>query len=101
MSGTIITTNPSSSNPMNFETDSISAYLIILRLMPEIMMSHYSVKIETLAQDISDEVRNEILGFLHNYDFPYVKTVSDKTRLRSVFIDYFTNRQTVGWLKHE
>jgi hypothetical protein len=84
-----------------FGADSIGAYLLILRLMPEIMMSHYSVKVETLAQDISDEVRNEILEFLRNYDFPYVRTVSDKTRLRSAFIDCFTNRRTVDWLKHE
>jgi hypothetical protein len=65
------------------------------------IMSHYSAKIETLARDIPDEVRSEILAFLQSYNFPYVRTVSDKARLRSAFIDYFTNRRTLDWLKQE
>ena len=64
-------------------------------------MSRYSVKVDTLAQDIPDEAQKEILGFLQAYDFPYVSTVPDKVRLRSIFIDYFTNRWTLDWLKHE
>lgn len=58
----------------------------------------YTVRIELLSQDVPDIVKDSILGFLKNYDFPYVSTVQDKAVLRNVFIDHFTNRKSLDSL---
>lgn len=59
----------------------------------------YKVRVDNIAQDISDEVRDEILTFLTSYDFPYVTTVANKTALKQVFIEHFQNRTSLDWLK--
>ena len=59
----------------------------------------YNVRADRIAQDISDEVQKSILDFLKTYDFPYVRSIMDKSALREVFIEYFRNRHDLGWLK--
>jgi len=58
----------------------------------------YTVRIDTIAQDINDEVRNAILEFLPNFDFPYTTTVTNKEALRKVFIEQFQRRHSLDWL---
>ena len=58
----------------------------------------YNVRIEFIAQDVPDAVKNSILQFLKTYDFPYVSTVQDKSGLRNVFVDHFTNRKSLDSL---
>lgn len=50
----------------------------------------YPVRIESLAQDVPDIIKESILSFLKTYDFPYVSSVQDKSGLRDLFIDHLT-----------
>jgi|GEM_PF-6115473 len=59
----------------------------------------YNVRVDAIAQDITDEVKEAILDFLQTYDFPYVTTISDKFALRQVFIEHFRDRHSLQWLK--
>ena len=61
----------------------------------------YNVRVESISQDISDEVRDAILEFLQIYDFPYVTTVRNKAALNQVFIEHFQKRTTLDWLKKQ
>jgi len=58
----------------------------------------YTVRIETLAQDVPDLIKNSILEFLKTYDFPYVSSVQDKSRLRDLFVNHFANRTSLDSL---
>lgn len=58
----------------------------------------YKVRIDTIAQDISDEVRDAILEFLPNFNFPYTTTVTNKEALKKVFIEHFQKRHSLDWL---
>lgn len=61
----------------------------------------YNVRIEYLAQDVPDVVKNSILDFLQNYTFPYVSSVQNKLALKDLFIDHFSNRKTLNSLVDE
>lgn len=61
----------------------------------------YKVNVESIAIDISENVREAILKRLDTYDFPYVTTVSSKESLREIFKKYFTEKHTIDWLKNE
>jgi len=61
----------------------------------------YDVNVESIAQDISDEVKESILNRLSTYNFPYVSTIPNKNALREVFKEYFTKRKDFDWLKNE
>lgn len=58
----------------------------------------YTVRIESLAQDVPDVIKDSILLFLKTYDFPYVSSVQDKSELRNLFLDHFTNRKSLDSL---
>ena len=58
----------------------------------------YAVRIESLAQDVPDVIKDSILLFLKTYDFPYVSSVQDKSELRVLFINHFTDRQSLDSL---
>ncbi len=58
----------------------------------------YTVRIESLAQDVPDIIKDSILLFLKTYDFPYVSSVQDKSGLRDLFINHFTNRRSLDSL---
>lgn len=59
----------------------------------------YNVRVDRIAQDIDDDVRERILKFLETYDFPYVTSVMNKSALRDVFIEHFKNRHDLRWLR--
>jgi len=59
----------------------------------------YNVRVDRIAQDIDDDVRERILKFLETYDFPYVTSVMNKSALRAVFIEHFKNRHDLRWLR--
>ena len=59
----------------------------------------YNVNIDTLSQDINDEVRSAILTRITKYDFPYVSTIPNKVALRDVFKDHFENKRSLAWLE--
>lgn len=52
----------------------------------------YNVQVEYIAIQIGDEIKERILDFLKNYDFPYIKSLNDKNALRAIFIEHFTQR---------
>jgi len=58
----------------------------------------YRVRVETIAQDIGEPVKAQILGWLPSYGFPYVTSVHDKAALRDIFGTYFENRLSQDWL---
>lgn len=58
----------------------------------------YIVRIEFLAKDVPEIVKTSILTFLKTYDFPYVSSVQNKSKLRDLFIDHFTNRRSLDSL---
>lgn len=58
----------------------------------------YTVRIEHLAEDVPDTVKASILSFLQTYAFPYVSSVQNKSGLRELFIDHFTNRRSLDSL---
>lgn len=59
----------------------------------------YNVRADRIAQDVDTEVQKSILEFLKTYDFPYVRSVTNKAALREVFIQHFTDRHDLIWLK--
>ena len=59
----------------------------------------YRVRVESIARDISDEVKAAILNFLPSYYFPYSTTVTDKEALQRIFIEHFQERHSLDWLK--
>lgn len=59
----------------------------------------YKVRVDSIAQDISDEVKDAILEFLPSYDFPYSTSVDNKAALKKVFIEHFQKRHNLDWLK--
>jgi len=59
----------------------------------------YNVRVDSIAQDIDDEVKKSILKFLKTYGFPYVTSVMNKSALHAVFIEHFKNRHDLRWLK--
>ena len=61
----------------------------------------YKVRVDYIAQDIDDEVKNAILEFLANYDFPYSATVTDKKALKNIFTEHFQKRHSLYWLKDQ
>lgn len=61
----------------------------------------YNVRVDSIAQDISDEVKDAILEFLSSYDFPYVTSVTNKAVLKQVFIEHFQKRHSIDWLKKQ
>ena len=61
----------------------------------------YKVRVDYIAQDISDEVRDAILKFLPSYDFPYSTSVPNKASLRQVFTEHFQKRHSLDWLKEQ
>lgn len=61
----------------------------------------YKVRVDSIAQDITDEVKNAVLEFLPSYDFPYVTTVRNKAALKQVFIEHFQKRNSLDWLKRQ
>ena len=58
----------------------------------------YTVRIETLAQDVPEIIKTSILLFLKTYDFPYVSSIQDKSELRVLFTNHFTNRKSLDSL---
>ncbi|MFC1987388.1 hypothetical protein ACFLVH_02450 [Chloroflexota bacterium] len=61
----------------------------------------YKVRADSIAQDISDDVKNAILEFLPSYDFPYVTSVTNKVALKQVFTEHFEKRTSFDWLKKQ
>ena len=61
----------------------------------------YKVRVDRIAQDISDEVKDAILEFLPSYDFPYSTSVENKAALKQVFIEHFQKRHSLDWLKEQ
>ena len=59
----------------------------------------YSVLAESIAKDVKDDVKEEILDFLKTYDFPYVTAVRNKSVLKKIFTGHFENRRSLEWLK--
>lgn len=59
----------------------------------------YEVRVDRIAVDVSDEVKEFVIKFLQDYTFPFVTTVSDKAGLRSIFIEHFQHRHTLDSLK--
>ena len=59
----------------------------------------YKVRVDSIAQDIDKEVQESLLGFLKIYDFPYVTSITNKKALHEVFVEHFTNRHNLDWLK--
>ena len=52
----------------------------------------YNVQVEYIAIQIEDDVKEKIIEFLKQYEFPYIKSLKDKDALRSIFIDHFNQR---------
>lgn len=63
------------------------------------MKMAHDVNVESISHDIDEEVRRSIISFLQTYDFPYVTIVLDKNKLRQIFMEHFTNRRSLDWLK--
>lgn|SRR4030042_252658 len=61
----------------------------------------YKVRIEHIAEDIDDKVRNAILEYLPNYNFTYSTTVTNKEALKKIFIEHFQKRHSLDWLKEQ
>jgi hypothetical protein len=61
----------------------------------------YKVRVDSIAQDISDEVKDAIISFLPSYDFPYSTSVENKAALKQVFIEHFEKRRSLDWLKNQ
>lgn len=59
----------------------------------------YNVRFDSIAQDITEEVQKAILEFLTTYDFRYVTCITNKPELRRVFIEHFSKRHDLEWLK--
>jgi len=59
----------------------------------------YNIRVDRIAQDISDEVRDAVLKFLPSYEFPYVTAVTERKALQQLFIEHFQNRHDLAWLK--
>ena len=55
----------------------------------------YNVQVEYIAIQIKDEIKERILDFLQVYQFPYNTSFNDKSALREIFIEHFTQRKTL------
>lgn len=55
----------------------------------------YNVQVEYIAIQIGDEIKERILTFLQAYEFPYIKSLNDKSELKKIFIEHFTQRATL------
>jgi len=61
----------------------------------------YNVRVDSIAQDISDDVKDAVLEFLPCYDFPYVTSVTNKAALKQIFIEHFQKRHNLDWMKKQ
>jgi hypothetical protein len=61
----------------------------------------YNVNVESIAIDISDLVRKQILLFLEDYAFPYSSSINDKQVAGEVLVEHFRKRKSIGWLREQ
>lgn len=61
----------------------------------------YDVKVDSIAQDVDEQVQYAILRFLETYQFPYVTSIQNTAALRDVFRMYFEERHDYAWLKNQ